>query len=193
MNLADYRKYTQKAPFFEALHDIANAPLSEALDQGEGLFVPGKICKAWVLPNEKVVNLKGQWHYEWALANRKLVEKFGVSPEVLDTGEDTPIRLACLNRGFIRINYEGRGAHCVIEASKNKFNRKKADTLFMVVLNNIRWIDRITVSLLDDEGRAAKTGSEELHRYSEEEKLNHLPIIGESNTAKKFIRLFTEG
>lgn len=192
MNLADYRKYSALSPFFETLHDISNAPLSEAFDQGEGLFVPGKICKAWVLPDNRVVNLKGQWHYEWALSNRKLVEGFGVAPEVLDTRADTPIRLACLNCGFVRINYEGRGAHCVIEASYKKFNRKKSDTLFMVVLNNIQWIDRITVSLLDEEGRTVKTGSEDLHRYADEqEKLNKLPIIGESDVVKEFIQLFS--
>ena len=133
--------------FYKTLQSHSSALLSE-VKKFDSYKTDPLTAKMWILPDGKPVALD-QWHYRWILANKDRVAKFGLDTTGLPDDEDT-VRKAALQKGFFRVNYERNIGHLVIEGVKMKLTRNVKDAAFMIVMDNLRSIDRVTLNLMND-------------------------------------------
>lgn len=127
--------------------------------------------KMWILPDGKPVSLD-QWHYRWLQNNPKIALKYGLDVKTLPD-EEQPVRVAALKKGFFRVNYEYNSGTITIEGLSSKYHKKIKDAIFVIAIDNIRSIDRMKLTLMN-ETLTKITREEEatLFTYrSEEEKL----------------------
>ena len=137
--------------------------------------------KMWILPDGSAVSLDGNWHYRWILANKERVAKFGLDTANLPDDEET-VRIAALKKGFFRVNYEVRSGSLIIEGIQHKFNSKIKDAIFMIAMDNLNKLDRVKVTLFNDDVTAInRNRSAELFSIpTDEEKLEKIEDITSS-------------
>jgi hypothetical protein len=138
----------------------------------------GFTSKMWILPDGEIETL-GMQHWEWLKSRPEVQRKFGLDlTKVPD--EDTPVRLAALAHGFVRVNYEQKTGRMTVEGSARHWTRAVKDGVFALVQVNLKSIDHIQVNLFDENGRVVRNGQAQLFTYSDEEKLEHIPLVSES-------------
>lgn len=139
-----------------------------------------RTSKMWILPDGKVVALKGMWHYDWILRNKAaLKKKYKVDFSKLPA-EEAPIRLHAINKGFFRVNYEHNGGVLTVEGVASFFTRKIKDAIFFIVLENVDYIDNINITLMNSSGKVVKDGYAQMFMMSNEEKMDNIPLVTES-------------
>jgi hypothetical protein len=104
--------------------------------------------KMWILPNGKPVSLD-TWHYRWVLANKTLMAKFGLDVSKLPDDESV-VRIAALKKGLFRVNYEHTNGTITFEGLKSKKNKYIKDAIFVIIMDNLKSIDRVKLNLFDD-------------------------------------------
>lgn len=142
----------------------------------------GFTSKMWILPNGTLESL-GEQHSEWLKSHPDVMAKFGLDLSAVPN-EDTPIRLAALSKGFIRLNFEQRSGLLTVEANVRYWTKGIKDTLFVLVADNSISIGAMSVNLLNTEGKVVRHGYSQLFTYSGREKLEHLPLISESRRGR---------
>ena len=134
--------------------------------------------KMWILPDGKAVSI-GQQHYQWLQGHPQVAAKFNLDVAALPD-DDNAVRLAAINKGFVRVNYDYRGGRLTVEANRRYWTSKIKDAIFVLVADNVGAVDNMVVNLLNDTAMVAQHGYAQLFNYSDEEKLEHLPLISES-------------
>lgn len=168
--------------YLQRLQEMARAKTQPMGSYNSGGFT----SKMWLLPDGTTVSLSQQ-HSEWLKANPGVTKKFKLDLSKVPD-EDTPIRLAALGRGFIRLNYEQRNGQLTVEAGSRWWSKTVKDTLFVLVADNINRIDAMLVNLLDERGKVVRHGYSQLFTYRGQEKLEHLPLITESRRGRALLR-----
>lgn len=174
------------------LKDIAES--IKQLDEKKGTVIPDTPLtnKMWILPDGTVQPLN-QWHWQWVKSNPEVAERFGVAKAIakIPASDENKGKPILLRAGFIRVNYESNG-NLTIEGCAKFWNNKIKGAVFMLVCDNSKKIYGITVNLFDETSkRLVKTASVQLFKYSDKEKLDHIPFVSESAHGKalRFIRL----
>jgi len=103
--------------------------------------------KMWILPDGKPVSLD-QWHYRWLQNNPKIALKHKLDVKTLPD-EEQPVRVAALKKGFFRVNYERNSGTITIEGIAAKMHKKIKDAIFVIVIDNLKSIDRLRINLMD--------------------------------------------
>lgn len=134
--------------------------------------------KAWILPDDRVVDLT-MWHDRWLEQHAATLKKKFKLDVPQGTGE--AVRLWALNHGFTRINYEHNGGRMTVETNRKWWTKKRRDSIWMFIFEHVGGIDNVTVNVLDDKGRVVKQGYTPFGwlRNSPEEKMDSLPLINE--------------
>jgi hypothetical protein len=145
--------------------------------------------KAWLLPDGRVVSCDG-FHQRWLHVNLKNLPA-GLQKQLADLGNESSEqadRLAALDHGFFRINYNYNRGWLTIEGDSRFLNQQAKKSLFDFVKTNISNIVGVTMSLFN-QGRFHDTKEVKLFMLnSDEERLRALPFIHESS-AQDFLRL----
>jgi len=140
----------------------------------------GKTSKMWILPDGKTVALKNLWHYNWILDNKTFLKtKYKVDFAKI-VPDEQPIRVHAINNGFFRVNYEHNGGTLTVEGNYSHFTKRIKDSIFMIVADNLDYIDNINVTLMNYNGKVVKTGYSQLFSVPDNEKLDHIPLVTES-------------
>jgi hypothetical protein len=152
----------------------------------EGAFMPKSkklapsrdlTSKGWILPNDEFVPLGAKFHHTWLQEhanelNKKFKTKF-------DENTSPDERVDALNKGFTRVNYERNTGTLHVETNEKFWNKRRKDTVFETVADNLDAVDNMLVNVTDDKGKIVDTGYAKLFNYDDSEKLNHLPLISE--------------
>jgi len=166
---------TLNSPRSSQLHVFAEV-LREKAEYKRTILTP----KMWRLPDGTIQPLGGNLHDEWLKANPQVAARFGLTAKDL-AGDHQGVRIAALKKGFIRIAYELRTGHLVVESLYKFYTGQARTDVFMLVADNVEKIDRITISLLDDSATKLLTSrSENLFNFDDKEKLNHIPECSET-------------
>jgi len=131
-------------------------------------------AKMWIDPTGKVIPLL-TFHYEYFRDNPGEAAKYGIV-----YGEEDPTRLAALRKGFIRVNYERNGGMLTIEAGAKGWTQPAIDVIFMLIAVNREAIDCLKIAVLSETGAVIQSGRSRIFRYSESEKIKHIPLISET-------------
>lgn len=127
-------------------------------------------AKMWILPNGEVKSIN-KWHYKWILDNKELASRYGVDTDSLPD-EENPVRIAAIQAGFFRVNFEIRNGALTIEGLANKFHKKIKDAIFMLVMENSGYIGYFNIHLFnEDVSSMVMNKSIPLFRYDDQEKL----------------------
>lgn len=134
-------------------------------------------AKMWILPDGKTVALNA-WHYQWLLDNPAVVAKYGLDLSNLPK-EETPIRIAAIKTGFFRVNFEYKNGQLTIEGVRRNYTRKIKDAIFVLLMDNVKSIDRFKLTLTDENVTSVVSNkSVDLFTYgSEEEKMDALDDV----------------
>lgn len=133
--------------------------------------------KGWILPNDKFVPLGPKLHHDYLSENAASLNKRFKTNFDKDTTPDE--RIDALNKGFTRINYERNTGTLHVETNKKFWNKKRKDTVFETVADNVDAIDNMLVNVVDDKGKIVDSGYQRLFTFDDKDKLNHLPLISE--------------
>jgi hypothetical protein len=130
--------------------------------------------KMWITPGGDVVPLE-DWHYRY-FKDPVVAERWGVTY----SDNEQEVRVQALKVGFIRINYERKNGTLTVESFQKGWTKRAKDTIFMLVADNASSIDNIYVRVMNDDGMTVRQGSTQLFRYDDREKLEHIPLISET-------------
>lgn len=129
----------------------------------------------WVLPNGDYEGMdpnprgqylnEGDWHNENLYQNRDRYAKFG-----LKFANDGLDRQNALQKGFVRVRYNGATGTMGIEAHADKFKGKVLAKTEDVVEANLGKIDSLNVSLLNNAGKVVRQSGGSLFRLSGQDK-----------------------
>ena len=136
--------------------------------------------KAWILPNDVVVDLNS-WHARWLEKHADLIRrKFKLA--VPEGGTEQEVRMWALKHGFTRINYEHNGGRLTVETNRKWWTKKRKDSVWMFAMEHVGGIDNITVNVLDDKARVIQQGYTPFGwlRLPDDEKLNSIPLVSEA-------------
>ena len=136
--------------------------------------------KAWILPNDVVVDLNS-WHARWLEKHADLIRrKFKLA--VPEGGTEQEVRMWALKHGFTRINYEHNGGRLTVETNRKWWTKKRKDAVWTFAMEHVGGIDNITVNVLDDKARVIQQGYTPFGwlRLPETEKLNSIPLVSEA-------------
>ena len=150
----------------------------------------GFSSKMWILPNGKPVSIT-DLHYRWLQQNPEVALRFGLDLAALPN-DDTTIRIAALNRGFVRVNYEINHGRLTIEANARHWTPRIKDAIFVVISGNLDAVDSMKVHLLNAKAFIVKSGCATLFNFKNREKLDHLPLISGSNRAKILLKTYRQ-
>lgn len=133
--------------------------------------------KMWILPDGDIVSLD-QWHYRWILSNKARVAKFGLDTTNLPDDE-MPVRIAAIKSGFFRVNYEHNHGTLVVEGLRTKFSRLIRSAVFKIAMDNIGMIDRLKVTLVDNDVTRVVSNKEAtlFNIRDEQEKLDQIDSV----------------
>jgi hypothetical protein len=123
--------------------------ISEASFNGEAI---GLTSKMWIMKNGKVFSTGGNWHFQWAFQNRKMLEdKYGISFEgISEKDDEQKVRVHLIKQGMFRLNHESRGNRVTIEGVINYFNKRVKDTVVALVMDNDESISNLSIVLFDN-------------------------------------------
>lgn len=109
-------------------------------------------AKAWILPDGRAISID-RWHFEWILANRDLAGSFGVDLEGICL-EETPVRVAAVQAGFFRLNYQLRDGQLTVEGVESRLTEAIRQALFVVLAGNLEQLGAVFIHLFDDHVRS---------------------------------------
>lgn len=112
----------------------------------------------WILPDGKyegqtdrtgVYQNVGDWHSNHLEQNSAgYAERFGLNYSV----KDGDLRRTALNKGFVRLRYDGATGRMGVEANAKFFKGRTRDKIGDILESNIAKIDRLDINLFDDSG-----------------------------------------
>lgn len=141
-------------------------------------MVPRELAsKAWILPNDVVVDLNS-WHARWLEKHADLIQRrFKLTVPV--GGSEQEVRVLALNHGFTRLSYEHKGGRLRVETNRKWWRKKRKDAVWAFVLGHVGGIDNITFNVLYDKARVVKQGYTPFGwlRLPEQVKLNSAPLV----------------
>jgi ribosomal protein S18 acetylase RimI-like enzyme len=112
----------------------------------------------WFTPDSKFVPIDTAYHQEWLAKNRAQLNKdFGTD---FSSESSVEARLKATNAGFVRARDYGGTTH--IELNQKFFKGATKAAIEDRVLNNADSIDKLQVTLLDDEGQVVDSTSAKL-------------------------------
>jgi len=138
-------------------------------------------AKMWIDPSGKVVPLL-TYHYEYFRDYPGEAEKYGVS-----FADENSTRLEALRKGFIRVNYERKTGKLTIEAGAKGWTQPAIEVIFMLIAVNREAIDCLSLAVLSETGAVIQSGQALIFRYSEREKIRHIPLISETTQGQKLV------
>ena len=148
----------------------------------------GFTSKMWILPDGRPVSI-GSLHFRWLQTNPNVALEFGLELASLPD-DDTAIRLAALNRGFVRVNYEIRYGRLTVEANSRFWTSRIKDAVFVIIARNLDALDSMQARLLDDKGFIIRSGFASLFNLPNKEKLEHLPLISQSKRGTQMLNAY---
>lgn len=105
-------------------------------------------AKGWILPDGTAVSI-GCWHYEWILANRERIAAVGARLAGIPPQEE-PVRIAAVQGGCFRVNYDLRHGGLTIEGLESRFGGLVRDAVFVSVVESLDQIGTLRLILFDD-------------------------------------------
>jgi hypothetical protein len=113
----------------------------------------------WILPNSEFVPLDTNFHEQYLAEHADdLNKKFSTAFSKTSSTEE---RLQALNQGFVRFRYDQGSGALVIEANASKWANVKRAALNRV-LDSISSVDKVRISLLNNEGQVVDSSSARL-------------------------------
>ena len=144
--------------------------IKEASFDGKAI---GLTSKMWIMKTGKVFSTNGQWHYLWALQNKKMLEEqFFIDFSDLTTKSDEQtVRLHLIKQGMFRLNHEARGNRVTIEGLSKYFNKRVKDSILGLVMDNADDFSYLNITLFDESvERVVKTRSASFFNMDERQK-----------------------
>ena len=140
-------------------------------------------AKMWVTPSGEIIPLH-TLHWELFRSSPELAATYGIT-----VTDDQGTRLSALAAGFTRLNYERNSGTLTLESGISGWTRRKKDVIFMLIMDNAESIDNIRVTVMHPNGQIAQSGYAQLFRYSDKEKLEHIPLISESQQGRELLSI----
>ncbi len=169
-----YKNLTIQRKSQEAKND-ATRKTYEVEPKKKGSPAPTKLT-GWIQPDGEFAPLGGEYHEDWLANNSsKLNKKFGTKFKTASKVEGDE-RIDALNHGFVRIRagYAGGGGMNV-ELNQSFFKGKVKQKLVDHLLDNADSIDRLSITLTDNEGNSVdNVTAERLFELDDAEKLDRL-------------------
>jgi hypothetical protein len=152
------------------MNDSVKELIKEASFSGRAI---GLTSKMWIMKTGKVFSTNGQWHYLWALQNKKMLEEqfFIDFANLTINSDEQTVRLHLIKQGMFRLNHEAKGNRVTIEGLSKYFNKIVKDSILGLVMDNADDFSYLNITLFDESAeRVVKNRSANFFNMDERQK-----------------------